>query len=39
MWLDTRVQFGGVAGCGIFGRPADLWKKIVVKLFDLKGAF
>lgn len=29
LWLDTRVQFGGVAGCGVFGRPADLWRKIV----------
>lgn len=28
MWLDTRVQFGGVAGCGVFGKPADLWKEI-----------
>lgn len=39
MWLDTWVQFGGVAGCGIFGCPADLWKKIVVHLFNLEGAF
>lgn len=23
LWLDTRIQFGGVAGCGVFGRPAD----------------
>lgn len=21
--MDTRIQFGGVAGCGVFGRPAD----------------
>lgn len=39
LWLDTRVQFGGVAGCGVFGRPADLWKKIVKQRFKLKGAF
>lgn len=23
LWLDSRIQFGGVAGCGVFGRPAD----------------
>lgn len=39
LWLDTRVQFGGVAGCGVFGRPADLWIKIVKKRFRLAGAF
>lgn len=38
LWLDTRVQFGGVAGCGVFGRPADLWRKIVKKKFKLAGA-
>lgn len=40
-WLcmDTRVQFGGVAGCGVFGRPADLWRKIIVKFFKLELAF
>lgn len=39
LWLDTRVQFGGVAGCGVFGRPADLWKKIIKRKFKLRGAF
>lgn len=39
LWLDTRVQFGGVAGCGVFGKPADLWKKIVKRRFKLAGAF
>lgn len=39
LWLDTRVQFGGVAGCGVFGRPADLWRKIVKRRFRLAGAF
>lgn len=39
LWLDTRVQFGGVAGCGVFGRPADLWRKIVRRRFRLAGAF
>lgn len=39
LWLDTRVQFGGVAGCGVFGRPEDLWRKIMKKMFRLAGAF
>lgn len=39
LWLDTRIQFGGVAGCGVFGRPADLWKKIIVAQFKLATAF
>lgn len=38
LWLDLRVQFGGVAGCGVFGRPADLWKKIIKNRFKLCGA-
>lgn len=29
LWVDTRVAFGGVAGCGIFGRPADAWKELI----------
>lgn len=28
-----------VAGCGVFGRPADLWKKIMVSFFGLEAAF
>lgn len=39
LWLDLRIQFGGVAGCGVFGWPADLWKKIMVQVFKLKAAF
>lgn len=39
LWMDTRIQFGGVAGCGVFGRPADLWRKIIVKAFKLESAF
>lgn len=39
MWLDTRIQFGGVAGCGVFGRPADLWKKIIIEHLKLVAAF
>ncbi|POW06489.1 hypothetical protein PSHT_10322 [Puccinia striiformis] len=27
--LDTQITFGGVAGCGSFGRPADVWKLIM----------
>ncbi|KAI7953736.1 hypothetical protein MJO28_006283 [Puccinia striiformis f. sp. tritici] len=33
--LDTRITFGGVAGCGSFGRPADAWKRIMLHEFDL----
>jgi hypothetical protein len=33
--LDTRITFGGVAGCGSFGRPADAWKKLMLHEFDL----
>jgi hypothetical protein len=37
--LDTRITFGGVAGCGSFGRPADAWKKIMLHEFDLITVF
>ncbi|KAI7961041.1 hypothetical protein MJO28_001530 [Puccinia striiformis f. sp. tritici] len=33
--LDTRITFGGVAGCGSFGRPADAWKRMMLSEFDL----
>ncbi|KAA1107367.1 hypothetical protein PGT21_011351 [Puccinia graminis f. sp. tritici] len=33
--LDTRMTFGGVAGCGSFGRPANAWKEIMLHYFDL----
>jgi hypothetical protein len=33
--LDTRIALGGVASCGLFGRPADAWKQIMMKEFDL----
>lgn len=39
MWVDTQIQFGGVAGCGVFGRPADLWRAIMVKVFGLEVSF
>lgn len=32
--LDTRISFGGVAGCGSFGRPADAWKHIMLAEHD-----
>jgi hypothetical protein len=37
--LDTRITFGGVAGCGLFGRPADAWKEIMQHEFNLKHIF
>lgn len=39
LYLDTRITFGGVAGCGSFGRPADAWKKIMTSEFDLVTIF
>ncbi|PLW50477.1 hypothetical protein PCASD_01463 [Puccinia coronata f. sp. avenae] len=35
MLLNIRITFGGVAGCGSFGRPADAWKEIMQTEFDL----
>ncbi|OAV98460.1 hypothetical protein PTTG_11303, partial [Puccinia triticina 1-1 BBBD Race 1] len=37
--LDTRITFGGVAGCGSFGRPADAWKKIMMHEFEVLTIF
>ncbi|EFP83505.2 uncharacterized protein PGTG_08691 [Puccinia graminis f. sp. tritici CRL 75-36-700-3] len=37
--VDTRIAFGGVAGCGSFGRPADAWKHIMLAEFDLVTVF
>ncbi|EHS63573.1 uncharacterized protein PGTG_20668 [Puccinia graminis f. sp. tritici CRL 75-36-700-3] len=39
LYLDTRITFGGVAGCGSFGRPADAWKDIMFAEFDLVKVF
>jgi hypothetical protein len=40
MLLDTRITFGGVAGCTrSFGRPADAWKEIMKAKFDLVRIF
>lgn len=35
LYLDTRMTFGGVAGCGSFGRPADAWTKIMQHEHDI----
>ncbi|POV94223.1 hypothetical protein PSHT_16348 [Puccinia striiformis] len=32
--LDTRITFGGVAGCGSFGRPGA-WKEVMMAEFNL----
>lgn len=37
--VDTRISFGGVAGCGSFGRPADAWKLIMLAEHDLVTVF
>ncbi|OAV86344.1 hypothetical protein PTTG_08633, partial [Puccinia triticina 1-1 BBBD Race 1] len=37
--IDTRIAFGGVAGCGLFGRPADAWKDLMKSKFDLVEVF
>ncbi|OAV90658.1 hypothetical protein PTTG_09463, partial [Puccinia triticina 1-1 BBBD Race 1] len=37
--LDTRITFGGVAGCGSFGRPADAWKELMLAEFDVLNVF
>lgn len=35
VYIDTRIAFGGVAGCGSFGGPADGWKEIMTLKFEL----
>ncbi|KAA1101627.1 hypothetical protein PGT21_026231 [Puccinia graminis f. sp. tritici] len=37
--IDTQIAFGGVAGCGSFGRPADAWKELMLHEFDLITVF
>ncbi|EHS63092.1 uncharacterized protein PGTG_21422 [Puccinia graminis f. sp. tritici CRL 75-36-700-3] len=39
LYLDTRITFGGVAGCGSFGIPADVWKRIMEHEFDVVKIF
>jgi hypothetical protein len=37
--VDTRINFGGIAGFRLFGRPADAWKKIMKMNFKLVKVF
>jgi hypothetical protein len=37
--LDMQIAFGGVAGCRLFGRPADTWKHIMLNEFNLVAIF
>lgn len=39
LWLDTRVGFGGVAGCGTFGRAEDVWKEIMTLALNIPKIF
>lgn len=39
IYIDTCIAFGGVAGCGSFGGPADGWKEIMTSKFDLVRIF
>lgn len=39
IYIDLRIAFGGVAGCGSFGGPADGWKELMKKKFKLLEAF
>jgi hypothetical protein len=37
--LDTRITFGGVAGCRSFGCPMDAWKEVILWDFDITHIF
>ncbi|KAI7952725.1 hypothetical protein MJO29_008356 [Puccinia striiformis f. sp. tritici] len=39
LYIDTRIAFGGVAGCGSFGRPADAWKLLMLLEFKMVNVF
>lgn len=39
IYIDLRIAFGGVAGCGSFGGPADGWKSLMKSKFKLLEAF
>jgi hypothetical protein len=39
LYLDTRITFGGVAGCGSFGIPADVWKRIMAHELEVVHIF
>lgn len=39
IYIDLRITFGGVAGCGLFGSPADGWKNLMKRKFNLVEVF
>jgi hypothetical protein len=39
IWVDTRIAFGGVAGCGTFGWMADAWRDIITSLLGIERVF
>lgn len=39
IYVDTRIAFGGVAGCGSFGGPANGWKELMTAKFNLTRIF
>jgi hypothetical protein len=39
LYLDTRITFGGVAGSGSFGRPANAWKELMIQEFTVTHVF
>lgn len=39
IYIDVRIAFGGVAGCGSFGGPADGWKELMKAAFNLLDVF
>lgn len=39
IYIDLRIAFGGVAGCGSFGGPADGWKNLMKRKFNLVEVF
>lgn len=39
IYIDVRIAFGGVAGCGSFGGPADGWKELMRASFNLLQVF
>jgi hypothetical protein len=39
LYVDTRITFGGVAGCGSFGLPADAWKQIMESELNVTKVF
>jgi hypothetical protein len=39
IWMDIAVPFGGVAGCGTFGKVADAWRLIIMKVLGIDRIF